>query len=131
MTFDKERHDYVEQSAEVVEALAVHRKRHKDIQEADRDVILEARKVAALLAAFDATWEKQFELSEDVSGSDDATLKRFTNEDAEIDVIGELVKDAVDYLPDPEDQPQPGSFAAVVTKLQRLFPSENYTGIVK
>ena len=51
--------------------------------------------------------------------------------DAEIDVIGELVKDAVDYLPDPEDQPQPGSFAAVVTRLQRLFPSENYTGIVK
>lgn len=51
--------------------------------------------------------------------------------DAEIDVIGELVKDAVDYLPDPEDQPQPGSFAAVVTRLQRLFPSANYTGIVK
>jgi len=51
--------------------------------------------------------------------------------DAEIDVIGELVKDAVDYLPDPEDQPQPGSFAAVVTKLQGLFPSTNYTGIVK
>tara|TARA_Y100000004_G_scaffold56700_1_gene63067 strand:- start:727 stop:1200 length:474 start_codon:yes stop_codon:yes gene_type:complete len=83
MTFNKERHDYVEQSAEVVEALAVHRKRHKDIQEADRDVILEARKVAALLAAFDATLEKQFELAEDVSESDDATLKRFTNEDAE------------------------------------------------
>tara|TARA_R100001509_G_C4844575_1_gene207829 strand:+ start:504 stop:701 length:198 start_codon:yes stop_codon:yes gene_type:complete len=51
--------------------------------------------------------------------------------DAEIDVIGELVKDAVDYLPDPEDQPQPGSFAAVVTRLQRLFPSANFTGIVK
>jgi hypothetical protein len=51
--------------------------------------------------------------------------------DAEIDVIGELVKDAADYLPDPEDQPQPGSFAAVVTKLQRLFPSDNFTGILK
>ena len=100
MTSDKQRHDYVEQSAEVVEALAVHRKRYQDIQEADRNVILEARKVAALLAAFDATWDKQFQLSEDVSESDNATLKRFTNEDAEewfwrMNMAQECVQEAI------------------------------------
>jgi hypothetical protein len=83
MTFDKERHDYVEQSAEVIEALATHRKRHKDISEADRKVILEARKVVALVAAFDASWDKCAEFSEDVSEHDEATLKRFTNQDSE------------------------------------------------
>ncbi len=100
MTLNKERHDYVEQSAEVVEALAVHRKRYQDIQEADRNVILEARKVAALLAAFDATWDKQAELSEDVSESDNATLKRFTNEEAEtwvwrLNMAQECVQEAI------------------------------------
>lgn len=82
MTFDKERHDYVEQSAEVIEALAVHRKRYKDIQEADRNVILEARKVVALVAAFDAAWDKYAE-HEEVSEHENAALQRFTNQDAE------------------------------------------------
>ena len=100
MTFDKERNEYVEQSAEVVQALAAHRKRHQDIQHADRNVIQEARKVVALVAAFDATWEKQFELAEDVSESDDATLKRFTNEDAEtwfwrMNMAQECVQEAI------------------------------------
>ena len=100
MTFDKERHSYVEQSPEVVEALAVHRKRYLAIQEADRNVILEARKVAALLAAFDASWDKCAELSEDVSQADDATLKRFTNEDAEawfwrMNMAQECVQEAI------------------------------------
>ena len=82
MTFDKERHDYVEQSAEVIEALAAHRKRYQDISEADRKVILEARKVVALVAAFDAAWMKCAE-HEDVSEQDEAALQRFTNQDAE------------------------------------------------
>lgn len=82
MTFDKERHDYVEQSAEVIEALAAHRKRYQDISAADRNVILEARKVVALVAAFDAVWDKCAE-HEEVSDSDEAALKRFTNQDAE------------------------------------------------
>ena len=99
MTFNKERHDYVEQSAEVVEALAVHRKRYQDIQEADRNVILEARKVVALVAAFDAAWNKCSE-HEDVSESDNATLKRFTNEDAEewfwrMNMAQECVQEAI------------------------------------
>ena len=55
MTVDKERHDYVEQSAEVVEALAVHRKRYQDIQEADRNVILEAGKSSS---SFQKTFPK-------------------------------------------------------------------------
>lgn len=36
---------------------------------------------------------------------------------AQIEVLAELVSDAVAYLPDPEDQPEPGSFAAVIQKL--------------
>tara|TARA_Y100000004_G_scaffold163995_1_gene193797 strand:+ start:1393 stop:1569 length:177 start_codon:yes stop_codon:yes gene_type:complete len=40
----------------------------------------------------------------------------------ELNVIAELVNDAVAYLPDPEDQPQPGSFADVVQKLAAKFP---------
>ncbi len=100
MNFDKDRHDYVEQSTEVVEALAVHRKRYQDIQKADRNVISEARKVAALIAAFDASWDKCAELSEEVSESDDATLKRFTNEDSEtwfwrMNMAQECVQEAI------------------------------------
>ena len=38
---------------------------------------------------------------------------------AQIEVLAELVSDAVAYLPDPEDQPEPGSFAAVIQKLDR------------
>ena len=41
---------------------------------------------------------------------------------AELNVIAELVSDAVAYLPDPEDQPEPGSFADVVQKLAVKFP---------
>tara|TARA_B100001939_G_scaffold345414_1_gene361903 strand:- start:619 stop:795 length:177 start_codon:yes stop_codon:yes gene_type:complete len=40
----------------------------------------------------------------------------------ELNVIAELVSDAVAYLPDPEDQPEPGSFADVVQKLAAKFP---------
>ena len=36
---------------------------------------------------------------------------------AQIEVLAELVSDAVAYLPDPEDQTEPGSFAAVIQKL--------------
>lgn len=41
----------------------------------------------------------------------------------ELNVIAELVSDAVAYLPDPQDQPEPGSFADVVQKLAFKFPS--------
>jgi len=41
----------------------------------------------------------------------------------ELNVIAELVSDAVAYLPDSEDQPEPGSFADVVQKLVAKFPS--------
>lgn len=41
----------------------------------------------------------------------------------ELNVIAELVSDAVAYLPDPEDQPEPGSFADIVQKLASKFPS--------
>tara|TARA_Y100000004_G_scaffold56700_1_gene63068 strand:- start:1197 stop:1403 length:207 start_codon:yes stop_codon:yes gene_type:complete len=52
---------------------------------------------------------------------------------AQIEVLAELVSDAVAYLPDPEDQPEPGSFAAVIQKLdgqmqalKRLYCVTNY-----
>ena len=38
---------------------------------------------------------------------------------AEIEVLAELVNEHVDLLPDPEDQPQPGSFADIFIKLDR------------
>ena len=100
MTLDKERHDYIETQTEVLEALATHRERNKAIREADRKVIMEAHKVTALLAAFDATWDKQSDLAEDVSEQEDAALKRFTNEDSEswfwrMNMAQECVQEAI------------------------------------
>ena len=43
----------------------------------------------------------------------------FTSE--QINVLSELVSDAVAYLPDPDDQPEPGSFAAVIQNLDRVM----------
>jgi hypothetical protein len=42
---------------------------------------------------------------------------------AEIDLLAELVSDAVAYLPDTEDQPEPGSFADLIQKLAVKFPT--------
>lgn len=83
MTFDRERHDYIEAQPEVLEALANHRKRHDNIREADRDVIMQSRKVVALVAAWDSTWTRQFEFAEEVSEDDEKCLKRLTNADSE------------------------------------------------
>ena len=41
----------------------------------------------------------------------------------EVEVLAGLVNDSVEFLPDPEDQPEPGSFADVVQKLAAKFPS--------
>ena len=100
MTLDKERHDYIETQTEVLEALATHRERNKAIREADCKVIMEAHKVTALLAAFDATWDKQSDLGEGVSEQEDAALKRFTNEDSEswfwrMNMAQECVQEAI------------------------------------
>lgn len=83
MTFDKERHEYIEAQPEVLEALEMHRKRHNDISEADRNVIVQARKVEALLAAWDSTFTRQFKFAEEVSEDDEMCLKRLTNADSE------------------------------------------------
>ena len=83
MTFDRERHDYIEAQPEVLEALAIHRKRHDEIREADRKVIMESRKVVALVAAFDSTYTRQFEFAEEVSEDDEKCLKRLTNADSD------------------------------------------------
>lgn len=55
----------------------------------------------------------------------------FTSE--QIEILAELVNDAAAYLPDPEDQPEPGSYAAVIQKLdgqmqtlKRLYCVTNY-----
>ena len=52
---------------------------------------------------------------------------------AEIEVLAELVNDSVEFLPDPEDQPEPGSFADIVIKLnkklqisKRMYCETNY-----
>lgn len=39
----------------------------------------------------------------------------------EIDLIYELVRDAANSLPDPYDQPEPGSWADHVQKLEETF----------
>ena len=43
---------------------------------------------------------------------------------AEIEVLAELVNDSVEFLPDPEDQPEPGSFADIVIKLNEKLQRE-------
>jgi len=100
MTFDKERHDYIEAQPEVLEQLAVHRKRHDQIREADRNVIMESRKVVALVAAWDSTFTRQFEFAEEVSEDDEKCLKRLTNADSDewfyrMDLAQSCVQEAV------------------------------------
>jgi len=82
MTFDKERHDYIEKQPEVIQALLAHRKRFESIREADRNVIMEARKVTSLMSAFDATIDQQFK-QEDVTDEHEKLLKEYTNQDSE------------------------------------------------
>lgn len=82
MTFNRERHDYIEKQPEVIQALLAHRKRFESIREADRNVIMEARKVTSLMAAFDATIDQQFK-QEDVTDEHEKLLKEYTNQDSE------------------------------------------------
>ena len=82
MTFDKERHDYIEAQPEVIEAFLAHRKRFESVREADRQVIMEARKVTSLMAAYDATIDQQFK-QEDVTDEHEKLLKEYTNQDSE------------------------------------------------
>ena len=73
---------FVEAQPEVIQALAAHRQRFEAIREADRNVIMEARKVTSLMAAFDATIEAQFR-QEDVTDEHEKLLKEYTNQDSE------------------------------------------------
>ena len=73
---------FVEAQPEVVQALAAHRQRFEDIRQADREVIMEARKVTSLMAAFDATIDQQFK-QEDVTDEHEKLLKEYTNQDSE------------------------------------------------
>ena len=82
MTFNRERHDYIEKQPEVVQALLEHRQRFESIRDADRKVIMEARKVTSLMAAFDATIDQQFK-QEDVTDEHEKLLKEYTNQDSE------------------------------------------------
>ena len=82
MTFNRERHDYIEKQPEVTQALLAHRQRFESIREADRKVIMEARKVTSLMAAFDATIDQQFK-QEDVTDEHEKLLKEYTNQDSE------------------------------------------------
>ena len=73
---------FIEEQPEVIQALAAHRQRFEDIRQADREVIMEARKVTSLMAAFDATIEAQFR-QEDVTEEHEKLLKEYTNQDSE------------------------------------------------
>jgi hypothetical protein len=73
---------FVEAQPEVIKALAAHRQRFEAIREADRNVIMEARKVTSLMAAFDATIDAQFR-QEDVTEEHEKLLKEYTNQDSE------------------------------------------------
>lgn len=73
---------FIETQPEVIQALVAHRKRFEDIRQADRNVIMEARKVTSLMAAFDATIDAQFR-QEDVTEEHDKLLKEYTNQDSE------------------------------------------------
>ena len=73
---------FVEAQPEVIKALAAHRQRFESIREADRNVIMEARKVTSLMAAFDATIDAQFR-QEDVTDEHEKLLKEYTNQDSE------------------------------------------------
>lgn len=73
---------FIEAQPEVIKALLAHRQRFEAIREADRNVIMEARKVTSLMAAFDATIDAQFR-QEDVTEEHEKLLKEYTNQDSE------------------------------------------------
>ncbi len=73
---------FIEAQPEVIKALAAHRQRFEAIREADRNVIMEARKVTSLMAAFDATIDAQFR-QKDVTEEHEKLLKEYTNQDSE------------------------------------------------
>ena len=73
---------FIEEQPEVIQALQTHRKHFDDVRKADRKVIMEARKVTSLMAAFDATIEAQFR-QEDVTEEHEKLLKEYTNQDSE------------------------------------------------
>jgi len=75
-------HRFIEEQPEVIQAIAAHRKHFQDVRDADRNVILEARKVTSLMAAFDATIDQQFK-QEDVTEEHEKLLKEYTNQDSE------------------------------------------------
>ena len=76
------RQTFIEQDPAVIQALQTHSKHCEDVREADRKVIMEARKVTSLMAAFDATIDAQFR-QEDVTDEHEKLLKEYTNQDSE------------------------------------------------
>ena len=77
-----EQSKFVEEQPEVIEAFKAHRKRYAEVMEASRKIMQEARKVVALVSAYDSCNELQWE-HEDVSESDDKLLLKYTSLDSE------------------------------------------------
>jgi len=73
---------FVEEQPEVIEAFKAHRKRYAEVMEASRKIMQEARKVVALVSAYDSCNELQWE-HEDVSEADNKLLLKYTNLDSE------------------------------------------------
>ena len=85
MTIDfKEQNAFVEAQPAVIAAIKNHRQRWQKIQEADRNVIQQARKVTSLLYAFQLCIEKMYcGDGDDLSDKEEELLKKFTPGDSE------------------------------------------------
>ncbi len=85
MTIDlKEQNVFVEAQPAVIAAQKKHRQRWLAIQQADRNVIQQARKVTSLLYAFELCIEKMYcGVDEDLSEKDEKLLEKYTNGDSE------------------------------------------------
>ena len=85
MTIDfKEQNAFVEAQPAVIAAMKNHRQRWHKIQEADRNVIQQARKVTSLLYAFQLCIEKMYcGDGDDLSDKEEELLKKFTPGDSE------------------------------------------------
>tara|TARA_R100001463_G_scaffold10098_2_gene29799 strand:+ start:437 stop:910 length:474 start_codon:yes stop_codon:yes gene_type:complete len=102
MTIDfKEQNVFVEAQPAVIAAIKNHRQRWQKIQEADRNVIQQARKVTSLLYAFQLCIEKMYcGDGDDLSDKEEELLKKFTPGDSETwfyyyDTAQETVQSAI------------------------------------
>ena len=96
---NSEESKFIEAQPEVKQALIEHRKRWAKVQQAKHKIMEEARKVVALVTAFDCCVEVQWN-HDDIPKKHDKLLKKYTNKDSEawfweLNFVGDTLKESI------------------------------------